>query len=84
MTATGTIEPITKVDVGTRYPERFHTFYVDYNSVVTKGQLLAELDRKLLEAEVKIGNGKSEIKQKVNSSIKIKISSACASYTKKI
>lgn len=53
MTATGTIEPITKVDVGTQVSGTISHIYVDYNSVVTKGQLLAELDRKLLEAELK-------------------------------
>ena len=53
VTATGTIEPITKVDVGTQVSGTISHIYVDYNSVVTKGQLLAELDRKLLEAELK-------------------------------
>ena len=51
--ATGTIEPLTKVDVGTQVSGTISHIYVDYNSVVTKGQLLAELDRKLLEAELK-------------------------------
>lgn len=50
VTATGTIEPITQVDVGTQVSGTISKIYVDYNSVVTKGQLLAELDRKLLEA----------------------------------
>ena len=53
VTATGTIEPITNVDVGTQVSGTISHIYVDYNSVVTKGQLLAELDRKLLEAELK-------------------------------
>ncbi len=53
VTATGTIEPITKVDVGTQVSGTISHIYVDYNSVVKKGQLLAELDRKLLEAEMK-------------------------------
>ena len=53
VTATGTIEPITKVYVGTQVSGTISHIYVDYNSVVTKGQLLAELDRKLLEAELK-------------------------------
>ncbi len=52
VTATGTIEPITKVDVGTQVSGTISNIYVDYNSVVKKGQLLAELDRKLLEAEL--------------------------------
>lgn len=53
VTATGTIEPITKVDVGTQVSGTISRIYVDYNSIVQKGQLLAELDRKLLEAELK-------------------------------
>ena len=53
VTATGTIEPITKVDVGTQVSGTISRIYADYNSVVKKGQLLAELDRKLLEAELK-------------------------------
>ena len=50
VTATGTIEPITKVEVGTQVSGTISKIYVDYNSIVKKGQLLAELDRKLLEA----------------------------------
>lgn len=50
VTATGTIEPITKVDVGTQVSGTISRLYVDYNSVVKKGQLIAELDRTLLEA----------------------------------
>ena len=53
VTATGTIEPITKVDVGTQVSGTISHIYADYNSVVKKGQLLAELDRKLLEAELR-------------------------------
>ncbi len=83
MTATGTIEPITKVDVGTQVSGTISHIYVDYNSVVTKGQLLAELDRETTRSRVEIGNGKSRNQAKVNSSTKIKISSACTSYTKK-
>ena len=64
VTATGTIEPITKVDVGTQVSGTISHIYVDYNSVVTKGQLLAELDRKTTGSRVEIGNGKLEIKQK--------------------
>ena len=38
VTATGTIEPITKVDVGTQVSGTISHIYVDYNSVVTKGR----------------------------------------------
>lgn len=49
ITATGTIEPITQVEVGTQVSGIISKIYVDYNSVVKKGQLLAELDKENLE-----------------------------------
>ncbi len=45
VTATGTIEPITQVEVGTQVSGVVEKVYVDYNSVVTEGQLIAELDK---------------------------------------
>ncbi len=45
VTATGTIEPVTLVDVGTQVSGILTTLFVDYNSVVTKGQVIAELDK---------------------------------------
>ena len=45
VTATGTIEPITQVEVGTQVSGVVEKIYVDYNSVVTEGQLMAELDK---------------------------------------
>ncbi len=42
--ATGTISPISDVDVGTQVSGRIEKIYVDYNSIVKKGQLLAEID----------------------------------------
>ena len=42
--ATGTVEPVTKVDVGTQVSGIIDRIYVDYNSVVKKGQLIAEMD----------------------------------------
>ena len=50
--ATGTIEPIKEVSVGTQVSGIIDKIYVDYNSVVKKGQLLAELDRSVLQQEV--------------------------------
>lgn len=52
VTATGTIEPIIQVEVGTQVSGIIDHIYVDYNSEVSKGQLIAELDRTTLEAEV--------------------------------
>jgi len=45
VTATGTVQPVKKVDVGTQVSGVIKKIYVDFNSVVTKGQLLAELDK---------------------------------------
>ncbi len=45
VTATGTIEPVTKVDVGTQVSGIVSKIYVDYNSAVKAGQVIAELDR---------------------------------------
>ena len=52
VTATGTIEPITQVAVGTQVSGVVEKIYVDYNSVVKQGQLIAELDKTNLRASV--------------------------------
>ena len=46
ITATGTIEPVTKVEVGTQVSGIIDKIYVDYNSVVRRGDVIAELDTK--------------------------------------
>ncbi len=48
VTATGTIEPVTQVDIGTQVSGILTTLYVDYNSEVKKGQIVAELDKSTL------------------------------------
>lgn len=53
VTATGTIEPVTKVEVGTQVSGIIDKIYVDYNSVVHKGQIIAELDKTNLMSELK-------------------------------
>ncbi len=50
VTATGTVEPITQVDVGTQVSGVVEKIYVDYNSKVKQGQLIAELDKTNLNA----------------------------------
>lgn len=52
ITATGTIEPVTEVEVGTQVSGIIDKIYADYNSVVTKGQLIAEMDRVTLQSEL--------------------------------
>ena len=45
ISATGTIEPVTQVQVGTQVSGILTKLYVDYNSIVKKGDVIAELDR---------------------------------------
>ena len=52
VTATGTLQPITEVSVGTQVSGGVQKIYVDYNSVVKQGQLLAELDKTTLNSAV--------------------------------
>ena len=52
ITATGTIEPVTSVTVGTQVSGIVSKLYVDYNSVVKKGQIIAELDKTNLISEL--------------------------------
>ncbi len=53
VTATGTIEPIIQVEVGTQVSGIIDHIYVDFNSKVKKGTVLAVLDRTNLESELK-------------------------------
>lgn len=72
VTATGTIEPVTKVEVGTQVSGIIDHLYVDYNSEVKKGQLIAELDRtnliaRLQSAQAQLASAKSDYEyQKAN------------------
>lgn len=52
ITATGTIEPVKTVDVGTQVSGIVTRLYVDYNSVVKRGQVIAELDRTNLQSNL--------------------------------
>lgn len=51
VTATGTIEPVTEVEVGTQVSGIIDKLYADYNSTVTKGELIAEMDKVTLQSE---------------------------------
>lgn len=57
ITATGTVQPVDTVAVGTQVSGTVKKIYVDYNSVVKKGQLLAELDKTLFQASVDQAKG---------------------------
>lgn len=66
ITATGTIEPVTEVEVGTQVSGIIDKIYVDYNSEVKRGQIIAELDKtnllsKLASAQSNLSNAKSDL-----------------------
>lgn len=50
--ASGTINPVQTVSIGSQVSGQISAIYVDYNSKVKKGQLLAEIDTSLFEAQV--------------------------------
>ena len=52
ITATGTIEPVTEVEVGTQVSGIIDRIYVDYNSEVKKGELIAEMDKITLMSDL--------------------------------
>ena len=52
VTATGEINPVNTVNVGSQVSGTISNIYVDYNSRVTKGQLLLEIDPSVLQATV--------------------------------
>ncbi|MEZ7504821.1 efflux RND transporter periplasmic adaptor subunit [Flavobacterium sp. Arc2] len=54
VTATGTVEPIIQVEVGTQVSGVVEKIYVDYNSVVKAGQLIAELDKTNLNSSLSL------------------------------
>ena len=54
VTATGTVEPLDKVEVGTQVSGVLEKLYVDFNSTVKKGQLIAEVDKKNLNNSVEL------------------------------
>ena len=72
VTATGTIEPVTSVTVGTQVSGIVSKLYVDYNSIVKAGDVIAELDRtnlmsELSSAKASLNSAQSELDyQKAN------------------
>ena len=60
VTATGTIEPVTEVEVGTQVSGIIDKIYVDYNSPVKKGQVIAELDKTNLLSELRSATSQLE------------------------
>jgi HlyD family secretion protein len=52
VTATGTVDPIKTIAVGTQVSGTISKIFVDYNSIVKKGQILAELDKTVLKSQL--------------------------------
>lgn len=53
ITATGTVKPVNEVEVGTQVSGIIDKLYADYNTVVKKGDLIAEMDRITLNSDLK-------------------------------
>ncbi len=60
VTATGTVESKTQVDVGTQVTGIIAELYADYNSIVKKGELIAEIEKTLLESELRSADANME------------------------
>ncbi|KAA6317429.1 Multidrug resistance protein MdtA, partial [termite gut metagenome] len=66
VTATGYVQPVDEVEVGTQVSGVIEKIYVDYNSQVKKGQLLAELDKstlneRLIQAKASLLSAESDL-----------------------
>ncbi len=77
ISATGTIEPVTQVQVGTQVSGILTKLYVDYNSIVKKGDVIAELDRSnllidLSSKQSSLNNAKSEYEYELQNYTRVK------------
>ena len=66
ISATGTVEPTEQVEVGTQVSGVIDKVFVDYNSTVKRGELLAELDKstlqaRLLQAKASLSSAENEL-----------------------
>ena len=71
VTATGTVEPVTEVEVGTQVSGIIDKLYADYNDVVKAGQLIAEMDKVTLQADLEsaraeLASSKTEYEYRTN------------------
>jgi len=72
ISATGTLEPVDQVEVGTQVSGDISKIYVDFNSKVKKGQVIAELDKSklkatLTQAEIAYKSAENDYNYKKNS-----------------
>lgn len=77
VTATGTVEPVTKVEVGTQVSGIVSKLYADYNSNVKKGEVIAELDKtnllnELASAKSNLASSKSEYEYQLKNHTRMK------------
>lgn len=77
VTATGTVEPVTKVEVGTQVSGIVSKLYADYNSNVKKGEIVAELDKtnllnELASAKSNLASSKSEYEYQLKNYTRMK------------
>ena len=77
ISATGTLEPVDQVEVGTQVSGDISKIYVDFNSKVNKGQVIAELDKSklratLTQAELAYKSAQSDFKYKESTYNRIK------------
>jgi HlyD family secretion protein len=63
VSATGTLEPMRRVDVGSQVSGVVQELFVDFNSIVTKGMVLAKIDPSLLQVQVEIQEANIERQQ---------------------
>ncbi|MGQ1889363.1 efflux RND transporter periplasmic adaptor subunit [Thermophagus sp. OGC60D27] len=78
VTATGTVEPIDQVEVGTQVSGVIQSIFVDYNDKVTKGQLIAQIDESalrasLLQRKASLASAKSELEYQEKTFNRIKM-----------
>ena len=76
VTATGTVQPVSKVQVGTYVSGPIQAIYVDFNSPVTSGQLVAKIDPapyevKVRQAEANLANARASV-EKARADLKLR------------
>ena len=84
VTATGTLNPVVNVTVGSQVSGRISKLYVDYNSPVTKGEVLAEIDPSTYQAAVEqagadLANAKANLELQ-----QVEYNRSCELYTNKL
>lgn len=78
VTATGTVEPVTLVEVGTQVSGIVDKLYADYNDEVKKGEIIAELDKinllnELASKKSAVANAQTEYEYQLKNYTRIKI-----------